>query len=224
MARRVLPTPPGPISVTKRLEPTASPSCSSSTSRPTKLLSCSRRLPATVGTDCSREWARGSTTRERRVLIKDPGLEVAQGRARIDAELLDEVVADLGVGAQCFGLASCSVEGEHEQLPETLAERVFPAQRLELVDQLRVAAAGQIRFDPGFDGDDGQLLEMCSFRTGEIRVGEFGKRFAASKRKGVGRAQSTRGPSRPSRSSAVLRRPAVRIGPRRDHPGLMARA
>ena len=48
-ASRVLPTPPGPISVTSRLERTASLSSSSSASRPTKLLSRSRRLPVAIG-------------------------------------------------------------------------------------------------------------------------------------------------------------------------------
>ena len=45
------------------------------------------------------------------------GLQLAQARARVDPELVDQSVTDLGVGPQRFGLASSSVEGQHEQLP-----------------------------------------------------------------------------------------------------------
>jgi hypothetical protein len=64
------------------------------------------------------------------VLGQDAGLEIAQGRARVDAELVGQVVADFGVGAQGLGLAAGPVQGEDEQLPQALAQRVLPAQCL----------------------------------------------------------------------------------------------
>ena len=88
---------------------------------------------------------------ERRVLGQDAGLELSQGRARIDAQLVHQAVPDVGVGPQGLGLASISVEGDDEQLPQALAKWVFPAERLQLADDLPVAAQGQVRSDPGLE-------------------------------------------------------------------------
>ncbi|MFZ0248552.1 MAG: hypothetical protein WAL61_01305 [Acidimicrobiales bacterium] len=54
-------------------------------------------------------------------MVKDPGFQFAQARARVDPELVDQAVTDLGVGPQRFGLASRPVERQHEQLPKALA-------------------------------------------------------------------------------------------------------
>ena len=54
-------------------------------------------------------------------MVKDAGFQLAQARARVDPELVDQAVTDLGVGPQRFGLASRSVERQHEQLPQALA-------------------------------------------------------------------------------------------------------
>ena len=80
-ARRVLPTPPGPINVTKRLDSIASSTCSSSVLRPRKLLSGSGRLPISdgiadgrAGTGCFAvrvgSWSRMRVSRSRK---EDPG-------------------------------------------------------------------------------------------------------------------------------------------------------
>ena len=98
-------------------------------------------------------WQRRRTRRwrllggEGRVVVQDAGLQVAQSRAGVDPELVDQAVTDLGVGPQRFGLASSSVERQHEQLPKALAERVVPAQRFQLAHQLVVMAELQVRFD-----------------------------------------------------------------------------
>jgi hypothetical protein len=58
---------------------------------------------------------------EGRVVVKDAGFQLAQARARVDPELVDQAVTDLGIGPQRFGLASRSIERQHEQLPKALA-------------------------------------------------------------------------------------------------------
>ena len=58
---------------------------------------------------------------EGRVVVEDAGFQLAQARARVDPELVDQSVTDFGVGPQRFGLASRSVERQHEQLPKALA-------------------------------------------------------------------------------------------------------
>ena len=49
-ASRVLPTPPGPVSVTTRASPSVAPVCSSSRSRPMNELTCTGRLPVRSAT------------------------------------------------------------------------------------------------------------------------------------------------------------------------------
>ena len=80
-ARRVLPTPPGPINVTKRLDSIASATCSSSVSRPRTQLRGSGRWPGSdgnavgrAGAGCSAarvgSWSRLRASRSRK---EDPG-------------------------------------------------------------------------------------------------------------------------------------------------------
>ena len=88
-------------------------------------------------------------------MLKDAGFQLAQARARVDPELVDKAVTDVGVGPQRFGLASRSVERQYEQLPKALAKRVVPAQRFKLANQLVVMAKFQVRFDSVLDCHQG---------------------------------------------------------------------
>ena len=65
-------------------------------------------------------------------MVQDAGFQVTQRRSGVDPELVDQAVTDLGEGSQRFGLAPSSVERQHEQLPQTLSQRVVPAQSFEL--------------------------------------------------------------------------------------------
>ena len=79
------------------------------------------------------------------MLSQDVGLEVAQGRAGVDAELAGQAVTDVGVGAQGLGLPAGPVQRQHQQLPQPLAQRVRPAPGLQLGGELTVAAQHQVR-------------------------------------------------------------------------------
>ena len=115
---------------------------------------------------------------ERRILGQDPGLEFAQGRPGIDAQLAGQAVPDFGVGAQGVALPSGPVQGQDEQLPQPLAQRVLPALRLQLAGQLPVAAQHQVRSGPGFDRHQGQLVQLRPLGVSEAGIGEFGQRLA----------------------------------------------
>jgi hypothetical protein len=86
---------------------------------------------------------------------QDAGLEFPQGRSGVDAQLADQTITDFCVGTQRLGLPSAPVQGEDEQLPQALAERVFPAPRLQLGRQLTVVLQTQVGSGPGFDRDQG---------------------------------------------------------------------
>jgi hypothetical protein len=48
--------------------------------------------------------------------VEDLLLEVGEGRAGLDAQVVDEDAAGVGVDGQGLGLAATAVEGEHQQL------------------------------------------------------------------------------------------------------------
>jgi hypothetical protein len=51
---------------------------------------------------------------ERRILIQDPSLELAQRRGGLDPELVDEDAPRLLICGQRFGLAAAAIEREHQ--------------------------------------------------------------------------------------------------------------
>ncbi len=75
---------------------------------------------------------------QRRIVAEHEGLELAQRRAGIDAQLLDQPLPAVGVGAQGLGLTPAPVEREHEQLQQPLAQRMPAHPRLQLAHELHV--------------------------------------------------------------------------------------
>ncbi len=118
-------------------------------------------------------------------MVEYAGFQLAEARARVDPELVDQSVTDLGVGPQRFGLASRPVERQHEQLPEALAKRVVPAQRFQLAHQLVVMAKLQVRLDPVLSCHQDQFVQMGPLGVGEAGIGELGQRLAAPQPEGV---------------------------------------
>jgi hypothetical protein len=81
------------------------------------------------------------------VLREDRPLELAQPLARLDTRLLDQGPACLLVGLQRFRLAVAAVERQHQLGAQTLAVGVLGDQRLELSNDLGVAAERQLGVD-----------------------------------------------------------------------------
>ena len=67
-----------------------------------------------------------------RILGEDPSVQIAQTVARVDAELVGEDFAYPVVGLERLGLLTTAVVGEHQQLPQPLAQRVIADVPLEL--------------------------------------------------------------------------------------------
>ena len=88
------------------------------------------------------------------------------------------MITDFGVGAQGLGLASAPVQGEDEQLPQALAQRVFPAQHLQLGGEFTVAPQAQVSAGPGFGRHQGQLIQPGPFGIKKACIGELGQRLA----------------------------------------------
>ena len=77
---------------------------------------------------------------EDRVVAQDAGLELLEGLARLDAELVGEPLAGLGVDGDRLFAAAAAVERGHEQRPQPLSGRVLVDQAAHARDQLAVPA------------------------------------------------------------------------------------
>jgi hypothetical protein len=101
--------------------------------------------------------------------------------ARLDPELLDERGARVAVGLERLGLAACSVEREHQLRAEGLPQRMRRDERLELADELRRAAPGEVGIDPLLLRGEPELLQP----RGLERKVDVGERRPAPEREGL---------------------------------------
>ncbi len=104
------------------------------------------QVPSDEGRQRRREVVRGFEV-EVGVLAKDPILEEGGLRCGVEPELLAESLPKGEPGAQGVGLPSCAVEGEHQELMESLAVGVRADERLELWDGGIVLAEVELRLD-----------------------------------------------------------------------------
>jgi hypothetical protein len=86
-------------------------------------------------------------------------LEVLQGRAWVDAELLGQLSWACQVGRQGLGLATRGLQGEHELAVEALTQRMGRHQCMEFTDQLGVVAAGKLGLDAVPQRPEAALLQ-----------------------------------------------------------------
>ncbi len=164
---------------------------SSSISRPTRGRCSSRRSgwgirPAsvvategTVSADSSPNLGRGGGRTwvpvQFGVVAQDCPLQLLEGRAGLDAELLPESRPELLVGAQRLGLAPAPVEGDHPLGPQALSEGVLAGQDFELGRHLPVTPAGQVGFEAVLQGGQAGLFQPVGLRLGEGGVGHVGQ-------------------------------------------------
>ena len=126
-----------------------------------------------------------SREHERAVLAQDALLELTQRVARLDGELLHERTPRVLECLQGVGLASATVEGEHELPAGALPEGLLAHKRLELGDHLGVAPEGELGFDQLLATAEAQLIQPRDARLGEGLVGEIGQRRAAPQTPGL---------------------------------------
>ncbi len=104
-------------------------------------------------------------------------MQRAELRARIDAQLLDQQLPDLGEAGQRLGLTAAPVEGEHPQFAQVLAERVLGDQGVQRVQDLGVPAQFQAEFQPGLGGGQPPLRQPAALLFG-VRSGDAEQRLA----------------------------------------------
>ena len=167
-ASRVLPTPPGPVSVSRR----TSPARSSSAIRAQVVLAAERRR--------RRAGERRGAARD--LVGEDRLLELAQLRAGREAELLVQAGAQVAVGRERVRLAAEPVERAHLLTAQALAQRMLGDQRLQLGGEQRVLAALEVGLDALLERQHAQLFQPPHLRLREGLVAELAQRRAAPQR------------------------------------------
>ena len=120
--------------------------------------------------------------RELGVLAQDRGLEIAQRCARLEPEPLRQLAARRAVGVERVRLAVVAVERKHQLVPEVLPQRVPRDERLQLGDQVGLAAEREVGVEALLEGGQAHLLEPCDLRLRELLVREIRERRAAPQR------------------------------------------
>ena len=119
------------------------------------------------------------------VLVEDRPLELLKGRARLDAQLVDEQTPRLPIDLERLRLPSGAVERQHELRAKPLAERMLADERLELCDELSVAPECEVGVDAPLERDEPEFLETEDLSLGERLVRDVGERRAAPERECV---------------------------------------
>ena len=111
-----------------------------------------------------------------RILVEHLAFECLQLGAGLDSETLDERFARGAVRGERIGLPPRPVEREHLLRSEALAVRVLHHERVQLMDQVGVAAERQVRVDPILERSQALLLELGPGSDTERRSVELGQR------------------------------------------------
>ena len=113
-------------------------------------------------------------------------------------------------------LAAGTVEREHQEPAQPLAEGLIPDERLQLPYDLPRAAERQIGLEALFERDQAQLLEAADLVAGERLELEVGKRRAAPERKRIPGARGPRPPPPLRRAVASRVRAELRTAAHRE--------
>ena len=94
------------------------------------------------------------------ILVEYAALQLPQRGPGLDPELLDQDVPGPSVAPERVGLAARAVQGDHQLTPRALAQRVGRHERLDLGDQLVVAAERETGLDAVLHGGQALLDDL----------------------------------------------------------------
>ncbi|HET6601516.1 MAG TPA: hypothetical protein VFG57_06085 [Gaiella sp.] len=114
--------------------------------------------------------------------MQDGALEVTQRSARLEAEIRDGRLTGRAIRGKGVSLPFGAIEGQHQLAAGTLAERMCCHELLELVDQLPVAAGGEVGVDPPLEHIEAKVLESRRLGERPLLARELGQRLAAPQR------------------------------------------
>ena len=122
-------------------------------------------------------------------MAKDRSLQLLQTGAGLDPELLAERPPSAPVRLERLCLTTASVEGEHQLGAQALAVGMCGNEGFELGDERVLAPEGEVRFDPGLERGQSELLQTRDLALGEGLEGEVCKCRSAPEREGIPKRQ-----------------------------------
>jgi hypothetical protein len=110
------------------------------------------------------------------ILPKDPLVKTLQIRRGVDAELVGEHFAQPLVRRQRVGLPPGAVEREDQMPPQSLAQPMFAGKRLQLAEDLEVAAELEVGIDTLLECLQTEIVQASDLASerllgGKIRIG-----------------------------------------------------
>jgi hypothetical protein len=118
------------------------------------------------------------------LLAQQAAVQVAQGGAGVDAELVDQAVGGGGVGGEGLGLAALPIERGHELADEALVQGMAPDQVLEFGDEAGMAAQQGFCVNPVGQGGKAQRLQARNRGRRARHAGQIWKSGAAPQLQG----------------------------------------
>jgi hypothetical protein len=115
---------------------------------------------------------------QRAIGLQDLLVQVAQQRAGLDAQLVDQLPPRRAVGGQRGGLLPGPVQREHEQLVQPLPQWLGRGQRLQLDHDLAVPPQVQVRVNPGLERVQPHLGQPRHLGHGQHLRGHVRQRLA----------------------------------------------
>ena len=112
---------------------------------------------------------------ERSVLREHLPLQLSQPRARLDSQLVEHRPG-VAVGGQGLRLPARAVKRHHQLGSQALPVRLLRDQRLELADQVRVAAECEVGLDPLLQCGKALPVEPPGFQPGKRLSSKLGQR------------------------------------------------
>ena len=109
---------------------------------------------------------------------QDLVLELLQLPSRVEAELVGQPVPGPLVRRQRIGLAAVAVQGDHQQRPQALAQRMLADEPFELADHLARGAEVEPRRELILDETETDLLEAGTVRDDPVAITGGGEDLA----------------------------------------------
>ena len=110
------------------------------------------------------------------LVTEDLSLKLAQLRARLDAELVDETGAGSLIHVQSLRLPARTVQRDHELAQEALPQRVLGDEPFELADDVAVATELEIGVDALRKSGETELVQPPDLRLREVLERELRER------------------------------------------------
>ena len=139
-------------------------------------------------------------------VLEDLGLQLLEGPARLDAELLTDDPSGPLIGAQGVALAPAAKEPGHQRRPCALAQRMVAHDGLGLCDCGRSLPGLEQGDQASLGGGQAELVQPGDLGLGELLVGEVGIRRPPPQRQcGLQRDQGGLGITRAQEADALGR-------------------